>query len=423
MDNVKPKLDHNIVLAGLLVTDADTSFNKVERATKGVIKGLYYLEKEIPTGKVYILNGAEFPNADAVDLLLYLLWYAEQNNWNKNLELESLNKIAQDVLGTKRLGKNDKKKIERLLTIWKFHGYYFPGSFTWKGKNITIQFGVIEDWEIESQGKGKPSRLTITFNEKFLQICKETDWYRRPKWLEVRKLRKETAKRLYMLALEYKPSEKSKEWKIYIDKDLKHWYRNALNSLANPEHLRPSVILDRRLKPALKEISDKTDLKMELQQTDEGNYCIVVKQKELEIIVRKNPFDKLSNEEKFILISYLEAVKDRRNINNVFAFAKSLTERELELWLNKARKYLELKVSGDRSTEYVEKPRLMEILKSELSKLTTGRKIIPKVLKGMENNKRVVFICSDRMTAKFLNQFWSERLKEVFRKPVFFEED
>jgi len=423
IENVKPKLDHNIILAGLLVTDADTSLGKVERATKGPIKGLYYLEKEIPTGKVYILNGAEFPNADAVDLLLYLLWHAEQNNWSRILELESLNKLAKDVLNVRKLGSFQKEKIRRYLIVWSNHYFYFPNSFVWKGEILETYFGIIDDWEIKSQGRGKPSKLIISFNEKFLRICKETDWYRRPKWLEVRKLRKEIAKRLYMLALEYKPSEKSKRWKIYIDKNLKHWYRNALNSLASPEHLYPKLILEKRIKPSLEEISQKTDLKMELQQTDEGNYCIVVKQKEPEIIVKENPFEKLSNEEKFILINHLEAIKDRKNINNVFAFAKSLTEKELKLWLNRARKYLELKVSEDRPTEYVEKPRLMEILEAELSKLTTGRKIIPKVLKGMENNKRVVFICSDRMTAKFLNQFWSEKLKEIFKKPVFFEVD
>jgi len=332
---IKPKVDHNIILAGLLTTDADTVIGKLERASKGVIKGLYYLEKEIPAGKVYILNGAEFPNAEAVDLLLYLLWYAEKNGWRRNLEIKSLNRIAIEVFGIKRIGGEHKKRIERLLTIWKFHGYYFPDSFTWRGAKITAQFGVIDDWKIRSQGKGKSAIVEISFNEEFLEICKHTDWYRRPSWLEIRKLRKEIAKRLYMLALEYKPGERSKEWKIYIDADLKHWYRNAMNSLANPEHLYPKLIIEKRLKPAVEEITAKTNLRMELQQTEEGNYCIAVREKSYKIeICRKQeiPFDDLP---KVLREAVIKLIERKKHVKDPYALARSLSEKELESYTKK----------------------------------------------------------------------------------------
>jgi len=427
MQEVKPKLDHNITLAGLLVTDADKALQKTKRATEGPIKGLLFFKKKIPTGTVYILNGAEFPNAEAVDLLLYLIWQAERNDWKRKLRLESLNKLAKNVFGVKRIGKTEKKLIERLLTIWKFHGYYFPDSFLWQGRRITVQFGVIDDWEIESQGRGKPAKIEITFNEKFLEICQNTSWYRRPPWIEIKKLRKEIAKSLYLLALEYKPDEQTKDWKIYIDNDLKSWYRNALNSLANPQYLRPSIIL-KRLKGAIEEINEKTNLRMELQQTEEGNYCITVEEvapagaEAIEI-----PFDKLPEEDKALLIAYLEAVAEEKKITNIWGFLRSMTSRQVKIWLNKAKKYFSSEVSRAKETELIEKPRLLRVLREWGNKRLKGNEVLfnvyfgeDKLLKAYENNKKVVFVCVDEILAQLLSKKFGEELREVFGKEVEF---
>jgi len=153
MIEIKPKLDHNINIAGLLLTDADTFSRKASKAEKGAIKGLRFFSKKIPTGTVYIVNGVEFPNAEAVDLLLYLIWHLEKNGWEEILRFKGLNKIVKDVFGVKKLGQAQREKMERLLTIWKFHGYYFPDSFVWKGQKITMQFGVISNWKIISRSK------------------------------------------------------------------------------------------------------------------------------------------------------------------------------------------------------------------------------------------------------------------------------
>jgi len=427
---VKPKLDHNITLAGLLLTDADKAILKTDRAIESPIKGLLFFKKTIPTGTVYVLNGAEFPNAEAVDLLLYLVWQMEQNNWQRKLELKSLNKLAKEVFGVKRLGKTERKLIERLLTIWKFHGYYFPNSFLWQGKKITAQFGVIEDWTIESQGRGNPAKVKITFNEKFLEICKETDWYRRPNWLEIKKLRKEIAKSLYLLALQYKPNEKTKDWKIYINHDLKYWYRNTLNSLANPKYLYPKLIIEGRIKPAIEEINRKTNLRMEWLETEEGNYAISVEEvappgtEKIEI-----PFDKLKEEDKAILIAYLEAIAEEKKIQNIWGFLRSMSSKQVDKWLKEARKYFESLSEKDKETELVEKPRLLEILRDWGRKKLEGKEILyrtyfgeNKVLKAFENNKKVVFKCVDRIMADLLTKMYSKELKEVFHKEVIFEE-
>ena len=428
MQEVKPKLDHNITLAGLLVTDADKALQKTKRATEGPIKGLLFFKKKIPTGTVYILNGAEFPNAEAVDLLLYLIWQAEKNDWKRKLRLESLNKLAKNVFGVKKIGKTEKKLIERLLTIWKFHGYYFPDSFLWQGRRITAQFGVIGDWEIESQGRGNPAKVEITFNEKFLEICRETDWYRRPPWIEIKKLRKEIAKSLYLLALEYKPNEQTKGWKIYMDNDLKSWYRNTLNSLANPQYLYPKLIIEKRLKPAIEEINEKTNLRMELQQTEEGNYCITVEEvapagaEAIEI-----PFDKLPAEDKAILIAYVEAVAEEKKIKNIWGFLRSMTSRQVRIWLNKARKYFNSEDKTARESELVEKPRLLQVLREWGRKKLGDKEFLFKtyfseynLLKAYENNRKVVFVCIDKILSTLLNQEFAEELKEVFGKEVVF---
>ena len=358
-----PKIDHNITLAGLLVTDADQVSEKLERESSGLLKGLYVFRKKIPTGEVCICNGAEFPNAEAVDLLLYLLVRLEENDWNRELTFKSLRELVKGVYEVENIGKTRTEQVKRGLVVWKNHSFYFPKSFLWEGKLIEIYFGVIEKFKIETQGRGKPAKITIVFNEDFINICKNTQWYRRPTWKEIRKLRKEIAKRLYMLAFEYRPSERTEKWKIYISKDLKDWYRNALNSLANPKYLKPYYVL-KRLKGAIEEINQKTNLRMELQQTEEGNYCITVEEiappgaEKVEI-----PFDKLSPEDKALLVAYLEAVAGEKGIENIWGFLRSMTTRQVQEWLEKAKQYFESEVQTDEETEPVEKPRLIEILR------------------------------------------------------------
>ena len=424
-EHCNPKIDHNITLAGLLVTDADQALDKLEREKEGLLKGLYTFKKKIPTGEVYICNGAEFPNSDAVDLLLYLIIKLENNNWERKLIIKSVRQLLKEVFGVDT-SKFWIEKLRRLLIIWKNHSFYFPGSFVWEGENIETYFGVIEDFEIDRPGKGKPARVKITFNEKFIEICRNTTWYRRPPWAEIKKLRKEVAKRLYMLALEYKPAEKSKEWKIYIDNNLRDWYRNALNSLANPKYLKPYYVLE-RLKRAIEEINEKTNLRMELQQTEEGNYCIAVEEVSLPGAEKiEIPFDKLPDEDKAILVAYVETVAKEKKIKNVWGFLRSMTTRQVKLWLNRAKKYFNSEVQKAKETELVEKPRLLEILRDWGSKKYSDKPSLyrlyfgeDKVLKAYESNKRVVFVCLDKILAQLLSKF-SDELKEVFGKEVMF---
>jgi len=419
-----PKVDHNITIAGLMITDADTAIEKLEREKEGILKGLYVFRKKIPTGEVCIANGVEFPNAEAVDLLLYLIIHLEKNDWRRKIEFKSIREVIRDVFNATSGGKFWAEKLRRLLVIWKNHTYYFPKSFVWNGEVIEAYFGVIEDWKIKTQGRGKPARVEITFNEEFLKICKDTTWYRRPLWMEIRKLRKEIAKRLYMLALEFKPKESSTKWQIFMDSDLKYWYRNALNSLANPQYLRPSTII-KRLESAIAEINHETNLRMELYQTEEGNYAISVEEiappgtEKIEI-----PFDKLKEEDKAILIAYEE-----KKIKNIWGFLRSMTSKQVEKWLKEAKTYFENLSENDKETELVEKPRLLEILRDWGRKKLEGKNFLyktyfgeDKVLKAFENNKKVVFKCVDRIMADLLTKMYSKELKEVFHKEVIFEE-
>lgn len=425
-EGVRPKLDHNITLAGLLITDADKATLRVERASEGPIKGLFFFRKVLPTGVVYILNGAEFPNAEAVDFLLYLIWLVEKNNWQRKVEFESLNSLAKEVFGVQKLGKAEKRLIERILTIWKFHGFYFENSFVWGGEKITTQFGVIENWEIKPQGRGKPTKIEIIFNEKFIEICKDTSWYRRPSWLEVRKLRKEIAKSLYLLALEYKLSENLKKWKIFVGNDLKRWYRNALNSLASPKHLRPSIIL-KRLKGAIEEINEKTNLRMELQKTEEGNYCILVEEvAPAGTEALKIPFDELSSEDKALLISYVEIVAEEKKIKNIWGFLRSMTSRQLKIWLNRAKKYFEESQKAEKRGKLIEKPKLINTLLRWAKKELKGKPatfkafFVGRFLTAYENNEKIVFICVDRVICEAMEKYYSGKVKELFKKEVVF---
>lgn len=422
---IKTKLDHNISIAGLLITDADTVNKKAKRAEKGILKGLLILAKRIPSGEVYISNGAEFPNAEAVDLLLYLLWLLEKQGWKETLKIESLNKLFKEVFGIKQSGKIWREKLERLLTIWKNHSFYFPDSFMWHGQKITTQFGVVENWKIIPQGRGKPAILEIRFDNEFINICKNTDWYRRISWLEVRKLRKETAKRLYMLALEYKPDE-GKEWIIYINNDLKYWYRNEMNSLADPKYLYPKRILN-TLQNAIKEINDKTNLEMKLTKTEEGNYAISV----LEVIPAGSealqiPFDQLSNEEKFLLIQYLtDVVAPKKDIKNIWGFARSLSTRQVKIYLSKAQKHYNKqrpKGKGKETSEQTSKalqecPDLLQkLLEEAKNNWCKDKSTIFRIFfrDGIENiydvGKELIIKTKDKLISEYL---MNQHLKEI----------
>ena len=425
----KPKLDRNIGIAGLFVTDADTALEKLERKKEGLLKGLYAFKKDIPGGEVYICNGVEFPNAEASDLLLYLIVQLEENNWERKIRFESIRKILREVFNDKTGSKFWIEKLKRLLVIWANHKFYFPKSFIWHGNRVEAFFGVIEDFTINPQGRGKPAIVEITFNEKFVEICRFSDWYRRPSWMETRKLRKELSKSLYLLAIQYKPDNTSKKWQVFVNKDLKYWYRNTFNSLANPKHLRPSTII-KRMKKAIEEINHNTNLRMEWVETEEGNYAISVEEvappgsEKIEI-----PFDKLSDEDKAILIAYLEAVAEEKKIKNIWGFLRAMTSKQVEKWLKEAKTYFENLSENDKETELVEKPRLLEILRDWGRKKLEGKNFLyktyfgeDKVLKAFENNKKVVFKCVDRIMADLLAKMYGKELKEVFHKEVIFEE-
>ena len=415
-----PKVDHNITLAGLLLTDANTITNKLERERKGLLKGLYVFRKEISTGEVCICNGIEFPNPDAVDLLLYLIVSLEKNNWERKLTFESLRRLIREIYGVKTAGKTWVDQIKRSLIIWSNHKYYFPKSFLWHGQLIEIFFGVIDDWEIKSQGRGKPAKIEITFNEKFVEICKNTDWYRRPSWLEIKKLRKEVAKSLYMLAINYKPNERAKTWRIYIDKDLKSWYRNALNSLANPKYLKPYYVL-KRLNGAIEEINQKTNLQMELRKTPQGNYCIDIKERVPSGTCRLElPYDNLPEDSKALLIAYLSANSDRRKINNIEGFLRSLNSKELKSYLREAQNYFESLVKS-RSSEQL----LKEFYSWAETTVPEGvrRALFKKenIVDAEESIEKIVFYCRSLSLAKFYNKEYSSKLREYFGKEIEFK--
>jgi hypothetical protein len=435
MKEVKPKIDHNINIAGLLVTDADTVLDKLERETKGVLKGLFTFPKKVNQGVVFICNGVEFPNAEAVDLLLYLLHLVESNDWPYEIEISGLNVLAKKVFGIKQSGKIWNEKIERFLVIWANHKFYFKNCFYWQGKVVdSVMFGVIQSFKIDRRGRGKPTVLSVTFDKDFIEICKNTTWYRRPSWEELRKLRKETAKNLYLVSLEYKPDENSKTWKIYLDNNLGYWYRNTLNSLANPKYLKPYYVIN-RLKGAIEEINKKTKFHMELQKTEEGNYCINVKEKGdfKEGTKIRIPFDELTDENKSLLISYVARIADEKGIKNIWGFLRSMNMNQIETWLGKAKKYFGIEDKKEEKEEekekalYVEKPELIETLlewgkgrfKSEsMYKLYFGK---GNIVRAYEDKEEVLFICRDNVLARLIEKNKIDKeLAGVFGKKVTF---
>jgi hypothetical protein len=106
-----------------------------------------------------------------------------------------------------------------------------------------------------------------------------------------------------------------------------------------------------------------------------------------------------------------------------------MSSKQVDKWLKEARKYFESLSEKDKETELVEKPRLLEILRDWGRKKLEGKNFLyktyfgeDKILKAYENNKKVVFICVDRIMADLLAKMYGKELRDVFHKEVIFEE-
>ena len=187
--------------------------------------------------KKYELNvGYKTPNSTDMLYLYYFMKRSQENNFERKIVLQRANII-------KEVAPSDTtyyyKRLRDTLKVWRNIGLSFQGTFYDGEKYQTLVFGVLDYGEVKDDGT-----VHIAFNEIFLKILKETNFYRYIDFNELKKLRRPVSRRLYEIL------KKSKlPLKIEIKK---------LAQKLTLDRKYPSDIII-KLKPAVNEINKNTD--------------------------------------------------------------------------------------------------------------------------------------------------------------------
>lgn len=140
-------------------------------------------------------------------VFLYTIFYmCQQNNFS-----DRLSTTCAAILKNAEIHKNSrnydrlKESLERWVNITvKFSGTFYTGSNT----RVTIQFGIIDNWEIDEKTK----KLKIRLNEKFMLHIKNSKYCQYVNLAEIKKIQSPVALRL--LELLHKSFLKSNVFKI-----------------------------------------------------------------------------------------------------------------------------------------------------------------------------------------------------------------
>jgi hypothetical protein len=126
----------------------------------------------------------------------------------------------------------------------------------------------------------------------------------------------------------------------------------------------------------------------------------------------------------------VEVIAKEKKIENVYGFVRSMTSRQLKIWLRKAEKYFSEfreREKNKEEMEFVERPELVKFLhdwaKEEFASRSAVLKAFfgkGKVLRAFESDKKIVFKCVDRIVSEFLSKNVSAKLEEIFCKEVVF---
>lgn len=187
-----------------------------------------------------LLVGYKTPNSLDVLYLYYFIKMFQKSNYPAKLTIKTSALIKEISSGCSSFYYS---RLKESLRIWKNIGLSFKGSF-YDGKEYqVIEFGILEVGKIEKDGT-----IIISFNEIFLSILKNTNFYRYINFNEFKILRKPVSRRLYEIL-----------------KKVSFPYKIDVVKLAKKMPLKqkfPSQIIQKII-PAIKEINKLTSLNVD----------------------------------------------------------------------------------------------------------------------------------------------------------------
>jgi hypothetical protein len=261
---------------------------------------------------------------------------AQEKKWSKRVSIGSLSQMAQEIgIGL------DKKRLNRLKYSFKilantrmeFHNCFIDTGVLqyFEGEYDLIDIGILSDYSLKQvRARGNPIMIEVVFNENFLALCRHSLGYKLIPFEPIKGLR-DTAYALYKWAWRWYNNEKGygERW-IGSGKKLVEWYKNELNSIAKYKY--PAEII-RRLESAIKQLNENKEAPLYFELKKEGeNYKIEIYRKGKKV-KREIPFDKLPIIIKKAVIGAIE--KTKKNIREPYAFARSMSWKELEKLLKK----------------------------------------------------------------------------------------
>ena len=135
-------------------------------------------------------TGYKPPTKTDYMFLCYLLIMTQHAGWQAEVETTRYEVVKGCGMVP---GKKSYDRLKDGLTRWKMVGLEFRGVF-YDGKDYKImQFGIIDDWDIEEETK----RLRVRFNQKWMVCVKESRFFKFLDFKEIRQLQTPLSIRLY----------------------------------------------------------------------------------------------------------------------------------------------------------------------------------------------------------------------------------
>lgn len=171
--------------------------------------------------------------------------------------------IAKNVFSQeKNFSKAKYDRIMLALKKWKALVIKFEGIF-YEGDNFTVKYFAVIDYVSLDK---KTNKLSIKFNDLYIKQIKETKYYKLINFIEYKKMTRPVSIRLYEILIKNFIYENT--WAIYID--------TLGEKLTLGKRAFPSQILV-ALMPAINEINEHSQLRIEFCYDKESDICIFKK--------------------------------------------------------------------------------------------------------------------------------------------------
>jgi hypothetical protein len=228
------------------------------------------LRLEKAHGVYEILSPLGIPKHFDKTVIYFLLYklYQEQD-MHKYVLNTSRYEIAKSIFGGNHFGKNIYDRIMQSLKKWKALSINFEGVF-YEDDGYTIRCFSIIDEVVFRKETGK---ILIRFNEAYARQLKETKFYKLIDFEHYKRLQKPASARLYEIL-----SKNFKERDVWTINIQILGEKLTFDKRKNAQKYYPSEIL-RYLIPSVKEINNKTVLKIEFSYQKENSCCIFSKVK------------------------------------------------------------------------------------------------------------------------------------------------